>query len=293
MRVGMLHQYDSYNRSIQQAYQRYFGAQQEVLTGKRQNLLENDPAGATFVLRGNALKTTIAQYDKNLRTATDYFGSSDVAFSEVSTMLKRASVLAIQGANATADQPSRTAMAKEIAQIQGRLAELANSKGQSGQYLFAGQANSAAPYSVVANALVYAGDNNSVVVESGPGQTMAVNTLAQNMFTGTYAALEALKNDLNSGNVANIGGADLGAIQNSLNAFNDERGNIGAKMSRVKDLTLALTKRTDELTAKIADTEEVDMAESIQTYRIAETAYSAALQVTAQSMRLSLMDFIR
>jgi len=68
---------------------------------------------------------------------------------------------------------------------------------------------------------------------------------------------------------------------------------VGARLRTVDDLTERYIRMSDEFTKHISDVEEVDVDQAIMQYRLAETAYTAALQVASQGFRLSLMDFIR
>ncbi len=293
MRISTGYQYNSYRNAILGAQERLSIAQNEVMTGKRDNLAVNDAGGFVQVLRAGSLKAATDQYDKNLRTAKDYFSFTEQAATDANDLFKRAYTLALQGANSTADQASRDALANEISTLQKRLVDMANTKGASGQYVFAGQMTNQAPFSVSGTSLTYNGDTNAVIVETAANQTMQVNTVANTTFTNAYARLEQLKNNLLGGNISGISGADVPALQSSMNDFKSIVGQMGANLNQVQEIGTTNTRRLDELTKKISDIQDVDMAEAITNYQLAQTAYSAALTVASQNQRLSLMDYIR
>lgn len=293
MRISTQYQYGSYQQRISVAQQRYFEAQQEVMTGRRSDLFTKDPGAGAFVLRASSLKSSIEQYQANLRSAKDYLGTTEATLADVGELLKSAYTSAVKGANSTLDQAARDALAQDVAQLQSRLVTLANARGSSGQYIFAGQESATMPFQVVAGALTYAGDSNSVFVETSAGQTMVVNTPGQALFTNAYNALEQLRLNLESGNVSAISGTDLGALQANMAALGKERGAVGARLKTVAELSTQNTRRIDDLAKDLSDAQDVDMAEAIMNLQLAESAYQASLQVATRGFSLSLMDFIQ
>lgn len=292
-RLSTSHMYDSSLYHIRMAQDRMFKAQRELTTGKKDNLVVNDPLGAAFVIRANSLKAATAQYQSNLQSATEYLKASESALDESHDLLKQAYSLALQGASSAVDQNGRNAMVVQVGQLQQRLIEMANTQGSSGQYVFSGHQTTTKPFTVAAGVVSYAGDAGTVLVEVSAGETMGVNTDAAQMFTDAYQALENLKNDLASGNIPLLSGQDVDALQKSMDAFKLERGAIGGKLQAVQERTDHNQRRIDDFTKRISDVEEVDMAQAVTDYQLAQTAYEASLQMTASMSKLSLMDFIR
>ena len=105
--------------------------------------------------------------------------------------------------------------------------------------------------------------------------------------------MEHWKYKLQSGNTGAISGIDISALQNVMNQLDRERGGIGAKLQQVQTLQSDYQRRIDEFSKGISEIEDVDMATAITEYHLAETAYTAALNVASQGFRLSLMDFIQ
>ena len=292
MRISTSYQYDSYSSQIATSQARYLEAQQRVATGKRLNRPSDDPAGVATVLSVKSLKATTEQYQRNVQRAKGVLGFTESALGEANTLFRRAYELTLRAANSITDQTGREAMVAEVTEIQRRLVDLGNTKGPSGEYVFAGQANDARPFSVSGTSLTYSGDAGQILVETGPVETLAINSAGDPLFTNAYAELENLKNDLMGGNISSLSGVRIAAIQDTLNAFSQERGAVGARLRTVDDLTARYSRMADEFTKHISDVEDVDVDQAIMQYRLAETAYTAALQVASQGFRLSLMDFI-
>lgn len=293
MRTSTNYQFDRFSAYIQAANERVAVQQERIATGKRIMRPADDPVGASLALNLRKLRSGVERYNANLAAAKDYLGNSEAALGEAHTLIQKAYELAVRGANSSVDQAGRNASAAEVREIQRRLVEIANSRGNSNQFIFAGQLNDAKPFSVSGNALVYSGDANDVTVEVGPDETMPVNVSGGDLFVDAYAALETLKTNLESGDIGAIGGSDIDAMHDTMDRFMQTRGAVGARLQRVDLLESHNLRRIDELGAKLSEVEDVDVAQAIMDLRAAETAYEAALHVTSRGFATSLMDFLR
>jgi flagellar hook-associated protein 3 FlgL len=293
MRISTGYQFETYSSDIRVAQEKLFTFEKQVSTGKRINRPSDDPYGTSSSLTMRSLKSGIEQYQSNLETAKGNLGYTEGALDEMHKVMSRAYQLSVSGANSSTEQTARNAMAAEITSLQRRLVDLANSRGPNGAYLFAGQKNDAQPYSAAGATLTYSGDTNDVVVETGPSDTMAVNSQGEPLVSDAFNRLETLKNNLLGGNVGALTGVSITEMQTSMQAINAERGAVGAKMRTVSDLTSQYTRRVDDLTKGISDVEDVDISQAILNYRLAQAAYEGALNVASQGFQTSLMDFIR
>jgi flagellar hook-associated protein 3 FlgL len=293
MRISTAYQFDMYSNDIRVAQERLAAAGRQVSTGKRIEKASDDPLGASRMLSMKSYKAATEQYSANLNVAKGVLGYTEEALSSVYDGLKRAYTLAVQGANSPTDQEGRNAMAQEIRSIQDRLVQQSNTRGPSGQYIFAGQKNGTVPYTVSGNTLAFSGDTKAVLVEASPQETMQVNTVAEPMMTDIYNKLETLRNNLLGGNVGAISGVGINDMQAAMQSVSAERGQVGAKLRKVQDYSDQYTRRVDDLTQGISDIEEVDISEAIMKYQAAQSTYQGALTVASKGFQLSLMDFIR
>jgi flagellar hook-associated protein 3 FlgL len=292
MRISTAYKYDSLQFDIQNAAERLATITQQVATGKRINQPSDDPVGVGQSLNMRSLQAGMTQYQSNLNSAKGTLGYVDNTASDITDLLNQANQLAVSGASSTTDQNGRNAMASQIATLQSRLIDLGNTKGPDGSYLFAGQKTSTKPYTLNGSTLVFNGDTNPIHVETGPGETIQSNASGEPMISTMYNQLETLKNDLSGGQVGAVSGIDLANIQGSLNTVLSLRGDVGARMQTIQDMTSQWQRRSDELTKNISDVEDIDMSEAMVKYQQANQAYTAALTVAGQGLRLSLLDFI-
>ena len=78
------------------------------------------------------------------------------------------------------------------------------------------------------------------------------------------------------------------AIENVLKL----RSEVGAKQNRMES---ALSKNEDEnynMTQVLSNTEDIDFTEKTIEYSMAQTTYTAALQVSAQVLPKTLLDYL-
>lgn len=294
MRVTTGYQYDTYTRNIRDAQASYFRAQEQVMTGKRYSRVSEDPVAALSALGAKSLRARLEQLDKNLLVAKEYTGTTESVLDEVTTLMKRAYTLSIQGASDATTQESRNAIADEIASLQRRLVDLANTQGTNGKFVFAGQAQGTKPFDAAGGTMTFAGDTLPINVEVRPAEVMRANLEnADTFFTGLYGTLENLHNDLLGGNVQVLSDQDLAAVKSAIDQVGVARGANGTKLNEIDRLKNENARRMEDLTKAVSDNEDVDLADAITKMQMAETAYTAALQVASQGFRLSLMDFLR
>lgn len=294
MRVSTGYQYDVYNANIRNAMSNYFDAQKRVMTGKRFTRVSEDPVAALTALGARSLRSRLEQLDKNLMVAKEYSGTTETVLDEINSVMKRAYTLAIQGASDATTQESRDAMADEIATLEQRLVDLGNTQGVNGKFIFSGQASDTKPFSAAGGVLTFAADTLPINVEIRPGEVMRANLEnADTFFDGLYTTLETLRTDLQGGNVQQLSEVDVANLRTALDNVGAARGLNATKLQEIERLHSEGQRRMDDLTKTISDNEDIDLTEAITEMQMAETAYTATLQVASQGFRLSLMDFLR
>jgi flagellar hook-associated protein 3 FlgL len=293
MRISFRHQYDTYLSDLGRAQEAYIGAQQKVSSGRRINSIGDDPTGTQSAISMRNLRSTLGQFGANIATAETSLKSSEASLTELTTLIRRAQELASQGANATTNQDARNGMVAEVNEIQKRILNLANTQLPNGNYIFAGQNSGTQPFTAVGAVLTYNGDSNPITVEVGPNEQVAATVPAEKMVKDLWDRMESLKANLQSGNVSALGNIDLADIKKSETDVLLTRGTIGGRLKTLDENKNTLTRRTDELTEQISNVEDVDMSEAIMNYKLAESAYQAAMQSVSMGSRLSLMDFLR
>lgn len=292
-RIGFLHQTETYASQIRAAQARYTAAQRQVMTGKRIESMSDDAIGGRVLLSAQALKGAAERFQKNTDVGLASLKFTESALGDMNSVVQRAYERAVVAANTSTTQEGRDAMAQEIVTLQQRLIDLGNTKTSNGDYIFAGQKTDTKPFTIAGATLNYNGDNNLRFVEVEVAETVPISTIAGTMVQDAYTALESLRVNLIGGNISAISGVDIQLLQDSGAAIGLARSEAGSRMTMLEARNDLHSRRIDDFTIAISDIEEIDISEAIVRYQSAETAYTAALQVTSQAYQLSLMDFLR
>jgi flagellar hook-associated protein 3 FlgL len=272
---------------------KYRIAEQRVSSGKRINSLSDDPRGLSDVLTMRGVKASIEQYKTNLNRASTWLKTSESSLGEVGTLLNRANSIAISGASATTSLDARKAMAAEVQTIRDQVLSLANSKGPTGGYLFAGTATDKQPFNVTSTGIAFQGNSGTMKVEASANDSVTINADAQQLFSALYATLDQLKSNLEGGSTGTISDVSIKAVQEGISQLNNLRGDVGTRAKSVESFQNDHSRRVEELTTSISDIEDVDLSQAIMDYKSAETAYQASLQVMSQGFGLSLLNYLK
>ena len=101
-----------------------------------------------------------------------------------------------------------------------------------------------------------------------------------------------LRDNLLANNQAAVG-ADVDAVNSSLEGMLTQRSEVGVKMSHIEFSDERLLDEEVMVRSLICEIEEADFAESIVQLQQRETAYQAALSSAGRALSLSLMQFLR
>ena len=293
MRVSTNYQFETMRSQMNSAGDKYRIAEQRVSSGKRINSLSDDPRGLSDVLTMRGVKASIEQYKTNLNRASTWLKTSESSLGEVGTLLNRANSIAISGASATTSLDARKAMAAEVQTIRDQVLSLANSKGPTGGYLFAGTATDKQPFNVTSTGIAFQGNSGTMKVEASANDSVTINADAQQLFSALYATLDQLKSNLEGGSTGTISDVSIKAVQEGISQLNNLRGDVGTRAKSVESFQNDHSRRVEELTTSISDIEDVDLSQAIMDYKSAETAYQASLQVMSQGFGLSLLNYLK
>ncbi len=294
MRISSAYRYDQFRDAAGANLERLQTAQTRVGTGRKFEHMAESPLAGRVVLDSQRLLARTSQYASNLGGAKATLASMEGVLGEIGDLMNQARVNAVRGANGTLEQEGREALADQVRSLRARLVSLANSQGVSGDYLFAGTKTDSKPFEAQEDALTYRGDSGVRRVEVNSGEYRSTSLdQAQALVRDSFQTLTDLENDLRSGDLESVGGEDLAGLEQLRGAWSLARGDVGARLQDIEQLSTTHTRRIDDLTERISDSRDVDLTEAILELTQAQTAYSASLQASAQVMNLSLLDFMR
>jgi len=109
--------------------------------------------------------------------------------------------------------------------------------------------------------------------------------------TGIFSNLQALINGLNSNDQDEITTAG-GGIQADISRVTQVRGQTGAVEQELSNRQDQITQENTATQTLISQLQDTDMTTAITQYQTLQTALQASLQTAAQSLSLSLLDFL-
>lgn len=273
--------------------------QEQITSGRRINRPSDSPVDTATAMRLRAEQQQNTQQGKNIDDGLSWLGQADSSLSQASAMLNRVRQLTVSGLNATNGATGRDAMAAEIDELRSSLIGVANTD-YLGRPIFAGTQNVGQAFD--AQTGQYQGNEVAVTrnVSSDDGGVPVSLTGKQAFGTlfsdpadpSSAGVLARISESLRSGDMDKLN-ADLGNLDAAAQTMREAQSLVGARMNRLTGIQTRSTTQQDSLTAALSATENIDLPSTIMDLQVQQTAYQAALGVTAKIIQPSLVDFLR
>jgi len=263
------------------AYESMAQAQTTLATGKTINTPSDNPIGAAVALQ---LQGHIDQNKGFEQTASDSLGwlqATDAGLSGVNDVVLQARTLAVQGVNGALTNSQRKDIVANVDQLIQQAMQSAN--GTYGQrYVLGGFASDKPPFIGGQNGAVptFQGDPNGQINTTG------------DVLNPVFQALTQIRNDLQSGNTAALGGADLQQIDSAHDGLLMAQTTVGARINRVQAVQDTLQMAGLNLSGQLSQTVGADFAQASVTFAERQATYQAALTVASKVIQPSLLEFL-
>ena len=145
MRISTMQQYNTGLNGILRNQSEVHKTQQQITTGKKVLTPADDPVASTKILQMQQEMALSDQYVKNMNAADTRLKAEETAIKAVTEQIARLKALtsSASGAKTLTD---RQAIAAEVEEIQGYIADLMNTKDAGGEYIFAGFKGQSEPF---------------------------------------------------------------------------------------------------------------------------------------------------
>jgi len=276
-----------------------------ITSGKRINTADDDPVGAARVLQINRTLAATASQRTGIDRASSRLDSADTTLNGISTLLQRVKEIALLGQNATLNADDRTTLANEVTQLSAQLLGYANTKDIDGGALFAGARTAGPAYAAGADGKIAWQGAGTAAVLTIDGATVSTGIDGPALFSGlpgeagttdTFQLLAdlgaALVNPDAAARTASLTAAQAG-VDASVSRTADTQAVVGTRMARLDTEAARLDAGKTSLTADLATTQGLEMADAIaDTQRLLTVLQAAQLSFTKISS-LSLWDMLR
>lgn len=293
-------------------------------TGKKLNRPSDDPAAIRPVLN---TRKQISNVERNLETmgkSLDTMQATDGHLEHVENIMQRAKEIMTNAINGSLSDADRTVLADELVNLRKELLDAANGT-VDGKYLFAGYEEDTIPFvenpsytaaGYLANdsstwPYLYQGDENATTLEITSGERITVNLTGNDLFFGTttWDPAVSTNNSTEPGRYdlflemtqaeEAIRANDQSLMQTSMDDLDGAaeqnrrlRSQLGNRASRVETATDYQQGVLVDLKQILSRYEDADAIESFNAIVQQETAFQAALSVTAKVSEMSILDFI-
>lgn len=285
--------------------------QQQMASGKRITKISDDPIGAISSMQIRVKLYKSEQYQKNVDRALTWLDETESSVLELNDIIKRAYEAAVGMSTDTMDDDERSAAAQLVKQLRDHVVTIGNAKSND-KYIFGGYNVSNAPFEVVApGQITYnginiktgdAGDLNALAQDSisyavGFNITMDVSTTGVALFgTGEnnlYNVLDDFYNALEANAPCDELTGFIAKLQNGQSDVLSIAAEIGGKVNRLELIQNRFDEDILTYTDRKSNIEDVDQAEAIMNYKMAQAVYEASLQIGSNIIQPSLVNFLK
>ncbi len=140
----------------------------------------------------------------------------------------------------------------------------------------------------------YVGDSGQMLRRVADGVQVRVDVPASVFGTGSdqvFAVLDSVVTGLRT-NPSTLTG-DLDRLDSTLRTVSTELASVGTRYSQLTSASDAADTQTVDLTSRLSDIEDVDLAKAVIDLQTQSVGYQAALAATARVVQPSLLDFLR
>jgi len=272
--------------------------QNQVATGQRIFLPEDDPSGIGRALGHESERRQLAQFAANARRALEVSQASHSGLQAVAKVSSRANEIALLGGGVLGAGAAQ-AYAAEVDQLIEQTVQFGNTR-HGNEHLFGGTASDAPPFLATRDtagrvtAVAYAGTTERAPIDLSAGSAVTPGTGGDTNLglRDLLNHLVALRDALAAGDTAavSVAGAGLGATEDILISALAENGGVQARIEASLSQQQDLATSVESLLAQEVD---ANLPATIVKLTQTQTAYQAALQSAANILKTSLLDFIR
>lgn len=267
--------------------------QQQLTSGRLINAPSDSPTGTNRAMQTRAELSSVTQEARNISDGQNWLEQTDSTLQNMINMTRKVRDLTVQGLNTgTGSDASRQALTTEVASLREGLLTLANTNVQ-GRPLFGGVTPGQKAYDATGAYVGLAGP--PVTRRVSETEVLRVDTTGPEAF-GTpgddlFAVVDRIAADILADPTALEGHlADLDVIMNGMyKAVAD----VGARANRLEGLSQINSDRSLSLQSLLAETENIDLPNTIMQLEMQKVGYEAALQATAKAISPTLMDYLR
>jgi len=182
MRIPSFTQFRRQIESLNRQSESIMNIRTRINSGKKLINSSDDPILAQSINRSKDYLDLLNSYKNNLNMAQTRISLQDSTMTACSSELVRASELIKSAQNDTLSDADRRSIATELQGIMKNMANLANTRDGSREYIFSGTSVNTLPYSMVGSSYQYGGSLDSSSVNIGQSASIIYGESGQRIF---------------------------------------------------------------------------------------------------------------
>jgi flagellar hook-associated protein 3 FlgL len=273
------------------ARERLEKATSELSSGKRITHAADDPAGSGILITSKISQQRYSTIQQVVGRSADELNIAEGVLGEVSNVMQRGRELAMQLGSSQFNGEDRATSSNEVDGLLKTVIGLMNTE-VGGRYIFGGTKDGTPPFDAAG---VYSGDTGVRQVEIAPGVLENSSLRADIAIKGVGGGADVIQvlrdfaTALRSNNIQGVQDALVG-FDKGINQVSGARKDAGASLNILQTAEQVSMLSRDQMKLQIAGVAESDLIESASNLSLANTALEAALNATAKSFKLSLVD---
>jgi flagellar hook-associated protein 3 FlgL len=298
--------YRSLQAQINQMGLRLQDLRNVAASGKKLNRPSDDPAAIRPVLNTRTQLRATDRYLNTMGSALDKMQVLDGHLGHVENVLVRVKELAINSINGSLGSRDQETLAQQVGAMKAELLDAANAQ-VNGKYVFAGFAEDTKPFEPnpaydptdpASRPVLYGGDGNITELEIAPGETIPTALNGNALFLGgaggidLFDVLTKIEEAMRSNDPASGVSAQLDSLEKGADQARSQRGLMGNNAQRVETAMGHLEEVKIDLKMILSRYEDADIIETLTSLTQQETAFEAALNVTAKVSKLSILNYL-
>jgi flagellar hook-associated protein 3 FlgL len=277
-------------RDIQRQSAEVYSLQQQAISGRRVQRIQDDPAAAARYRLICEAKSASEDHARNITLSRTNLEAADSALSEAGNLILRAKEIAVAMATDTMSAEERQVAAQEVESLYRAMLGLANTK-VAGEFIFAGYSTDQRPFLADGT---YVGDDGVKRVEVGQGATAEVSVSGSEAFTAAggadiFGALEDLRQGLLADDVPAIT-ASIDVMDDAQTQLISARADAGLKANGLDVAEAVRARLEDTLLAEASDLVDIDAVGVFLSLNAAMNSLQQAITVSSQLARTSLLE---
>ncbi len=283
--------------NIQASSSRLSSLENQLSSGNRITTASDDPTGTVTAMELNSQISRNGTYSAASTDALSRLSTQDSAYSQSITVLQNARTLVLQALNTgTQTSSSAQALGTQLTGLRSTLLSIANTT-YDGQPVFGGTTSETAAYD---SSGTYVGSSSAMTRTVADSTSVAVTAVGSQVFgsgsSDIFATLQSAATTLSgttSSSSPTLSSDVLSSIDDAINRLSVAQTSEGSTYQQIQTLATVRTASTTAATSQLSSIQQTDIAQVAVQTQSANLAYQAALQTTAMTGHLSLLNFLQ